>query len=125
MKCIIISVIMFLAVSVQAIEVKTIFDVPNIRACSSYDFTNNATGVGMESTLLRYKSLDLAVGYLKVSEKYSGTAALEINLDKLNLPGLEYAWKDFVHSSVGLWVGYSIADKAWNFGVNASLISWE
>ena len=120
-----VAVVMFFVVGVQAIEVKTFFDVPNIRACSSYDLTNNATGVGMESTILRYKSIDLAIGYLKTSLKYSGTAAIEINLDKLNVPGLEYAWKDFVHSSVGIWAGYTIAEKAWSFGVNASLISWE
>ena len=124
-KILILSMIMFMAISIQAIEVKTLYDMPNLRVCSYYDLTNNATGVGMESTLLRYKSIDLAIGYLKVSEKYSGTAAIEINLDKLNITGLEYAWKDFVHSSVGIWAGYNIADKAWSFGVNASLISIE
>lgn len=111
-------------VSGMAIEVKTVADIPNLRASTYYDFVNASLGVGVESTLLRYKSIDLAVGYVEIKNKKSGIGAICINLDKLNIPNIEYAWKG-INTSVGLWIGYNIEFHEWTCGINASLISIE
>jgi hypothetical protein len=111
--------------SAQALEVKTIADIPNVRACTYYDFVGCNTGIGVESTLLRYKAVDLSVGYVQIDNAYTGTAAISLNLNKINIPNLEYAWKDLIHTSVGLWGGYSMQTQKWSAGINISLIKFE
>ena len=126
MKKLLLAVVMLVTSAVlQAAEVKTFADIPNLRACSYYDFNNQATGFGAQSAILEYKSLDLNVGYVSINSKYSGTIAVSVNLDKLKIANIEYAWKNIINTDLGVWIGYNLNDKIYSWGLCVSLVTIE
>ncbi len=114
-----------LAISVQAIEIKTIWDMPNARG-SSY-FGINGNGLGAETSFLRYKCVDLAFGAGMFDGKYANTGALEINLNKISIPGVTFLFQDFLKEDtfVGIWLGCNFSEMRYNYGFNISLINFE
>ena len=123
MKKILFAVIMLFSVSVYAADVKTFYDMPNLKACSYYDFNNQSSGFGAESAIFEYKALDLNVGYVNFASKYSGTCSVSVNLDRLHIANVSYAWAGIINTDLGIWLGYDFDNKATSWGVCASLVS--
>lgn len=123
MRKILAGLVMLFSVSVYAADVKTLYDMPNLKACSYYDFNNQASGFGAESAILEYKSLDLNVGYVNFANSYSGTCSVSVNLNRLNIGNVSYAWAGIINTDLGIWLGYDFNAKTTTWGVCASLVS--
>jgi hypothetical protein len=125
MRGLIVAVVMFFAVSLQAIEVKTFSDMPNLRASYFFDLNNQATGVGAQSSVLQYKALDMNFGYVGINNKTFGTVSLSVNLEKLKIGNVTYAWSNLIRTDLGIWLSYNMEERATTYGLCASLIKIE
>lgn len=127
MRKLILSLVVMLGLLVEGFcenKIQTIIDIPNLKAAWFSNADGN-TGLGAESTMLKYSAICLNVGYVKlngIDNTWTGSLALNLDeLDKLGVKNVQYLWTG-VKTSVGIWYGYSFTLSQWSWGANISLI---
>lgn len=105
-------------------QAESFAQIPNLKACYYYDFNSRLSCVGAESTLLKYKMLNLNVGYID-NDNLSNTVTTSLSVDLNKLGTVEYLWSKDFYSSIGVWAGYNFKESQCGYGVSIILIKIE
>jgi len=105
------------------VQAESFAQVPNLKACYYYDFNSRLSCVGAESTLLKYKILNLNIGYID-NDNLTNTITTSLSIDLSKIGTVEYILRDF-YSSCGVWFGYNFKENKYGYGVSATLIKIE
>jgi hypothetical protein len=96
------------------------FSIPNLELTKLLSFKDQEFHDAVTSKFCEYKKIESRIGYQLKSEVMVG--ALSFNLK--NLPAqIDYAWKDSVNLSIGLYLGYNFKSKDLDYGLGAVILS--
>ena len=129
MKKLLVALLFMFAVSTVKAEVKLIDQaiLPdlNLYTAGFYSVQSKVPGIGCLSDLLRWRALDISVGYVGINDSQYYVGSVKLALDRLSSFGIknvQFMWDGLLKTSTGIWVGYSFdqnltPSSRWTYGV--------
>jgi hypothetical protein len=103
------------------VHAESMFQIPNLEAGAVYSVQYKICLPSMTSKFLQWKIVEGRVGYTTKDDKNIFISGLSVNLK--NLPAsVEYAWKDILDISTGVYVGWDSDNQKLDYGLSATLI---
>jgi len=101
-------------------ETRIVPDFPNLQLSYLYNVSQKATGVGLLSTLLEYKFLNVKVGWIGNQDCWIFGAGIDLN--KLKGLNLKYAWQNIIDLNMGCFTGVDFKTPSFTVGLYAVMI---